>query len=38
MYNIEIHEVFKNGPKIKTISSSKIGDRIESKYIITDEF
>ena len=38
MYNMDIHIVLKNGPKIKSIPSFERGDHVESKYIIKNEF
>ena len=38
MYNIKIHKVLKNGPKIKTIPSFQRRDHVEFKYIIKTEY
>ena len=35
---MKIHKVLKNGPKIKSIPSFEIGDQVESKYIIKNDF
>ena len=38
MYNIEIHKVLKNGPRIEPIPSFERRDHVESKYIIENDF
>ena len=38
MYNIEVHNSFKNGPKNKISTIFERGDYVESKYIFENEF
>ena len=35
---MKIYKVLTNGPKNKTLPSLEIGDRVESKHIIRNEF
>ena len=37
MYNVEIHKVLKNDPKIKTIPLFERGHHLESNYIIENK-
>ena len=38
IYNMKIHKVLKNGPKIKSIPSFERGDHAKSKYIMKNKF